>query len=92
MSGLVKLACPGCGCVVFEPQSHLDTLDQKYSCIPCSHIAPIAAWKVAGIASKKRPDLRVRLAVAASRSRRLAADLRTRAQAIIHSYGGGISA
>jgi hypothetical protein len=85
MSGLVKLACPQCGSVYFEPET------PSFACLHCRHAAPIAAWKAARAASRKRPDFWVVIAAANVRNRRLEADKR-RMRSTIQSYGGGFCA
>jgi hypothetical protein len=88
MSGLVKLACPRCGCVVFEPEAYLN---EMHECLGCGHAATIGSWKATGANSEHHPDGWITLAAIASRSRRLLTEIKGRAEAIIHSYGGGFS-
>jgi hypothetical protein len=88
MSGLVKLACPECGCIVFEPETYLK---ETHQCLACHYSAPIDTWIIAGVASKKRPDFWVGLAGIMARSRRLAAEAAQRSRAFLRTQAGGIS-
>jgi hypothetical protein len=91
MSGQIKLACPGCRCVVFEPQNHLDTLS-KYSCVSCGRAEPVAVWKIAGLTSERGAAWWIEFGARLSRSRLLAAEIKARAQAVVSFYAGGFSA
>jgi hypothetical protein len=90
MSRLIKLACPGCRCVVFEPQNHLDTLS-KYFCISCGRAEPVAVWKIAGLTSERGAEWWTNFGAALARSKRLAVTMKARVRELV-SYGGGISA
>lgn len=87
--GMVKLACPGCRCVVFEPQNYLDNL-KDYSCASCGRKEPVAVWKIAGFLSVKDADWWLELHARMSRSRLVAEAIKARASAIVRSYVGGI--
>ena len=91
MSGLIKLACPGCRSVVFEPQNHLDTVS-KYFCVSCGRAEPVAVWKNAGLISERGAAWWIEFGARLSRSRLLAAEIKARAQTAVNFYAGGFSA
>jgi DNA-directed RNA polymerase subunit RPC12/RpoP len=89
--GMVKLACPACGSVVFEPQNYLDNLSE-YRCGSCGRNEPVAVWKTIGLLSKTEAAWWVEFYARMSRSKLLAAEIKARAQAVVRFYAGGFSA
>jgi hypothetical protein len=89
--GMVKLACPGCGSVVFEQQNYLDNL-KDYSCVSCRRNEPVAVWKIVGFLSAKDAEWWVELYNRMSRSKLIAVEIKARAQAVVRFYAGGFSA
>lgn len=86
MGNLVKLACPQCQCVVFEPEA---ALSETYKCLACRHSADIESWKACGAAHKKRPDWQIGIMAAQMSARRLAAKVAKKPLQTIQSYAGG---
>jgi hypothetical protein len=91
MRNLVKLACPKCGCVVFEPQTYLARTTETMTCVPeCGHAAPLNEWETAGARSKHRyRNFHIVIAAIAARNTRQQA-LETERRKAECSYGGGI--
>lgn len=87
----VKCACPKCGCVVFEPLSHLKS-QTKLTCTPtCRHTDAVDNWIISGAYSKRRPDFWVGLAASMILTRRLAEEaIKRRLYAGQSNYPGGL--